>query len=70
MLLIFIAAFGDGLARFLRILIGIFGMVSLSVTIIHVLNGDREAAKKMFKWLIGCVVGFVLISVLAPFVTF
>lgn len=54
-------------AGFANVILGIFGlvlMVSLAVTIIHVIQGERESAKKMFKWVIVAAVGFVLIAVI------
>jgi len=52
---------------FANVILGIFGlilMVSLAVTITHVIQGERESAKKMFKWIIVGAVGFVLIAVI------
>jgi len=57
------APFFTGLAKFLEYLMGIVIMVTLVVTFIHVMNGDREAALKVAKWFAVSVIGFLLLSV-------
>lgn len=50
-------------ATLIQALLGFILLVSLAVVIVHALNGDREAAKKVGVWMIVTVVGFILISI-------
>lgn len=49
---------------FLLLVFGLIAMISLAVTVIHVIQGERESAKKALRWLIVTAVGFILISIL------
>lgn len=48
----------------LLLIFGLVAMVSLAVTVIHVMQGERESAKKALRWLIVTAVGFILIWIL------
>lgn len=56
--------FRQGMADVILLLLGIVAMVSLVVTVIHIAQGDQEAGKKMARWLVGCVVGAIIIVVI------
>lgn len=52
---------------FATVIQGVFGLImmfSLAATIIHVIQGDREAAKKMITWFVGSVAGLILIEII------
>lgn len=53
-----------GLARLLMAVLGLVAMVSLTLVIIHILQGDKEGAKKAAVWCIVTAVGFSLIAIL------
>lgn len=55
--------FREGFSNVILGIIGIILMVSLTVTIIHVIQGERESAKKMLKWIIVAAVGFLLVEI-------
>ncbi len=59
------ADFRHGFANVIKAILGLVAMVSLAVTVIHVIKGDRESANKMLRWLIVTVVGYILIEVIA-----
>ncbi|MBQ8482933.1 MAG: hypothetical protein IJ504_01350 [Bacteroidales bacterium] len=52
------------LASLLMAVLGLVAMISLALVIIHVVQGDREAAKKVSVWFMATAVGFILISIL------
>ena len=54
-----------GFARVIKYLLGILAMISLVVTVIHVMQGDREAAKKMVRWTVTFVAGFILVEIIS-----
>lgn len=56
--------FRMGLANVLMTILGIGGAVALIVTVLHIMNGDRESAKKFAKWVVAMVVGFTLLLVI------
>lgn len=56
--------FREGFANVLMTILGIGGAVSLIVTVLHIMNGDRESAKRFAKWLIAMVVGYTLLLVI------
>lgn len=55
--------FRSGLADVLQGLFGIVLIVSVIVTVIHGIKGERDGVQKMLNWIIFAVVGFVLITV-------
>jgi len=58
------AGFRYGFVSVVMALLGIAVMVSLTVVVIHVINGDKEGAQKMIKWLVATVVGLILINII------
>ena len=58
------ADFRAGFATFLLALLGIVCLVTLAVTIVYVVQGEKDSARKMFKWVIVTAVGFILIEVI------
>ena len=48
----------------LLLIFGLVAMVSLAVTVIHVMQGEKESAKKALRWLVVTAVGFSLILIL------
>lgn len=58
------SSFRDGFGTVILGILGLILMFSLGATVIHVIQGERESAKKMLKWVITGAVGFVLIYVL------
>lgn len=54
-----------GLAGFLQVLLLIIGAVTLGVATYHVLQGDREAAKKYFVWIVVMALGFILLNIIS-----
>ena len=58
------AEFRSSMANFLLILMGLIAMVSLAITIVNVIQGEREGAKKAGTWALVTAIGFVLIEVL------
>ncbi len=48
----------------LLMIFGLVAMVSLAVTVIHVIQGEKESAKKALRWLVVTAVGFILLIVL------
>ena len=57
-------SFRQGFATFLMYVLGVVLMVSLVVTVIHVINGENDSAKKMIRWLVVAAVGLLLLAVL------
>jgi len=65
--LLFLAAdfftdFRRGFGLFLEALFGLVLLVSLVVTVVNVINNDREGARRMIRWIILGAVGFILIN--------
>lgn len=58
------ADFRNGFVSVVTAVLGIAVMVSLAVVVIHVVNGDKEGAQKMIKWLVATVIGFILINII------
>lgn len=56
--------FREGFAHMLMLLFGLVLMVSLGVTVYHVIQGEKDSAKKMFKWIFMGAVGMILIYVI------
>lgn len=56
--------FRQGFADVMMAIMGLVLMVSLTVTVVHVIQGEQDSAKKMFKWMIVGVVGLLLIYIL------
>ena len=52
------------LGTLLLLIFGLIAMVSLTVTVIHVMQGEQDAAKKAARWLAATTVGFIIILVL------
>lgn len=48
----------------LLLVLGLMAMVSLTVTVIHVIQGEQDAAKKAVRWLVATTVGFIIILIL------
>lgn len=48
----------------LMLIFGLLAMISLAVTVIHVIQGEKESAKKALRWVITTAVGFILLMVL------
>lgn len=53
-----------GMAKLMKGIILIGGIVVLGDIIIKVMAGEREAARKLLWWLIGLAFGFIMIEVL------
>lgn len=58
------ADYRAGFVVFVKALLGVVCLVALAVTVYHVIQGERDSAQKMFKWVVVSVVGFVLVEVL------
>ena len=58
------SSFRAGFASFLLALLGIVCMVTLAVTIVYVIQGEKDSAKKMLKWVVVTAIGFILIEVI------
>ena len=56
------AEFRASMANFLLVLLGLVAMVSLALTIVNVIQGEREGAKKAGTWAVVTAIGFVLIE--------
>lgn len=58
------ASFRQSFAELLLALFGLVCMITLAVTIIYVVQGEKDSAKKVLRWLIVSAIGFLLISVI------
>lgn len=56
--------FRQGFATVIQGVFGLILMFSLAATIIHVIQGERESAKKMVTWFVGAVAGLILIEII------
>ena len=54
----------QSLAKLLVAVLGLVAMISLVVTVINIIQGDREAAKKAGVWLVATLMGFMLITII------
>lgn len=54
----------SSLASLLQAILGLISMVALAVVVIHIVQGDRDGAKKAGVWCIVTAVGFTLISII------
>lgn len=52
------------LALLLRIVIGLGAMVVLTMIVLNIMRGEREAAGKLVWWLVGLVFGFIMLFIL------
>ena len=62
-----IRSIGETIATIMGYLIAIGGLVSLVVIIINFIKGERDSMSKAAYWLIGCVLGFIFITLLKNF---
>lgn len=51
-------------ATLLMLIFGLIAMISLTVTVLHVIQGEKESAKKALRWMIVTAVGFILFTVI------
>lgn len=51
----------------LQVVMGLAGLVVLTMIVIRIMRGDKEAAAKLGWWLLGLAFGFIMISVLTAF---
>lgn len=58
------AGFRQGFASVIQAIFGLILMFSLAVTVVHIIQGERDAAKKMANWVIAAVVGYILITII------
>ena len=54
----------DNITKVSMVLLGIGGIVILVVVVYDVIKGERDAASKLGKWLIGIAIGFLLMYAL------
>ena len=59
--------FRQGFATVIQGIFGLILMFSLAATIVHVIQGERESAKKMITWMVAAVAGFILIEIMRYF---
>lgn len=56
--------FRVGFANFLLAVFGAVCCVALAMAIIFVIQGEKDSAKKLIKWIVGSAVGFILIELI------
>ena len=56
--------FRAGFANFILAVFGIVCMVTLGATIIYIIQGEKDSAKKMLRWVILIAIGFVFIEII------
>lgn len=56
--------FRAGFATFIMAIFGIVCMVTLGVTIVYIIQGEKDSAKKMLRWVIVTAIGFAFIEVI------
>lgn len=58
------ADFRAGFANFILAIFGIICMVTLGVTIVYIIQGEKDSAKKMLRWVIVTAIGFAFIEII------
>ena len=53
-----------GIIRVLKIIVIIGGAISLLLVVFNIIQGERDAAKKAGWWLVGLVLGFIVLTLL------
>lgn len=52
------------IARILKIIVLIGGAISAILVVFNIIQGERDSAKKAGWWLVGLVVGFIVLTIL------
>lgn len=55
----------DAIGKLMMVVMGIGALVVLVMIILRLMNGDKEAATKLFWWLIGLSFGFIMVAALS-----
>lgn len=58
-----------GIIRVLKIIVIIGGAISLLLVVFNIIQGERDSAKKAGWWLVGLVLGFIVLTILGGAVT-
>ena len=53
-----------GVTRILKIVVLIGGAISAILVVFNIIQGERDSAKKAGWWLVGLVVGFIVLTIL------
>ena len=57
----------ESMGKLLQAVLGLAAIVILTMIVIRIMRGDKEAAAKLGWWLLGLAFGFIMISMLTAF---